>query len=1176
MPDIGDTAAGKSVANLAKDQALKGFGTGTGSVNTPANVPGGTPSAQCGTGTADGAATPATGDPASTMGPTTAAKGGLSGNLNGVHPSVQNMVRNSVPSGCNAQVTPNGGVGSRKVGNSAHPRGLATDTTLYCGGVKQGMGSPQLNQYVYNLNQNGARGLAVYRQGFVHSDLMGTRQRRWSTDGADAAYTNAAAGGKDPGPGAAQAAQGPGGAQGGDPCAGGSGGGGCQPVQSSAPQNAAALANNQGLAMPTSISDLASTMASGSPLAGAMQQATAAVQGAIGSALGPLAGAIPLSPAALTDPAGAITKLVADKVGGMASGIAPGIVGNMASSILSGSGMGQGQLSGIIQNTAGQIFSQATGGMPQLDKFISIFNAANGAQGFAGALQQTIGNTMNNVFGNAGDLFQNLSQNNWANIPGFTAENNPYNTLNGAYMGEVQDAVASTIGRSQFIGQPKDVLNTVVNKETFNAFSSMFADWDSYVTRGYGTITNDVKSLGTDFKSLGKLIDLNDMMRIGTPGHIAQQIILNGAGANSGLLDFLAENKLRFADLSNSQNDQLVGDYLYDVSDVDTIDHVKNMLGIDSNLELESLGDLLDTSKILPNSYDYNYFENINDIAIFLGMCNGSGQIPTIGELGKLLETFEVLFNSDKLAGEPAIYNYNDITNFANEYAPIGYFTADGTLSIADFIGTAAGYIHDVTIPRIIELQNDLYNNTNYFDDYLALVELLTNTANGNYYVPEVPAVPPSTPAIPAYVNVPSVAGYTFGTYTTLDDAISDIVDAIEYDLQYTKDNITEDDVNFKLLELESLHTESSMQLAREHKLRKAYGMKLGSPKKSDQFIGDGSTRALPLTVDIDDDEEINVFVSGVWQSPNSYTVNYDTNVITLGTAPSIGTLIAVNYKTDAFTGVANKMQVWDFASNLENYALDTGFGRSADFLRRIVSDDVAGQRIAATLMNARNKARSEEAGLNCPNFETVNGSAPSYINYINWTGVWTTDQDRAAEVWLQNGQDVNTTEQYLVQKMEQNKKLIEPEIEVFTSNITRQLIFYNNGNLAISDLMAELYQANSNSEIYSPERDDLFIGYSEDLPTEGYILGPYKEMLSAITSKEGIKNSVFIDPLSSSTEKYLKSINLELNMLVTIIQRILIVNVSRYLGIGEADFREIFGVQSVSKAIMYNIANNY
>ena len=1165
MPDIVDTAAGKSVANLAKDQALKGFGAGTGSVNTPANVPGGTPSAQCGTGTPSGAPT---GEPTNTIGPTTAAKGALTGNLNGVNPAVQNMISKSVPSGCTAQATPHGGVYGRKVAGSAHPQGLAVDTNLYCGGVKQGMGSSQFNQYIYNLNQNGARGLAAYRQGFVHADLMGNRQRRWSTDGADAAYTNAAAGGKDPGPGAAQSAQGAGGAQGGDPCAGGSGGGGCQPVQSAAPQNAAALANNQGLGIPTSVSGLTSALTSGSPLAGAMQQATAAVQGALGSA-------IPLSPSALADPASAISQIASKAVGGMGANIMPGIVGNMASGLMSGSGIGQGLISNMIQNTASQVFSQV-GGVPQLDKFISVFNAAGGAQSFAGALQQTIGNTMNNVFGNAGSLFQNLTQNNWASIPGFTAENNPYATLSGAYMGEVKDAISSTIGRSQFIGAPQAVLSNLVGAKSFNAFSSMFADWDSYVTRGYGTITNDVRGLGTDFKNLGKLADLNDMMRIGTPGQIAQQIIVHGAGANTGLFGFMVDNGLQFTDLSNPNNDQLVGDYLYDVDEPDTIEYVKNVLSIHPDLELETLGDLLDTSKILPTSYDYNYFENLNDIAVFLGMCNGAGEIPTIGKLGELLETFEVPFNSDKLAGEPAIYNYHDITTFASDYAPVGFFTSDGSLSIADFIGSAAGYIHDTTIPRIIDIQSDLYNNTNHFDDYLSLVQLLTDTANGNYYVPAVPAVPPSTPAIPAYVNVPSVAGYSFGTYDKLDNAILDIVDAIESELQYIKDNVTDDETNFKLIELESLHTESATQLAREHKLRKAYGIKLGSPKQNDRFVGDGTTRVLPLTNDIDTDDEVNVYISGVWQSPTNYTINSNDNTITLNTAPSVGTLIAVNYKTGAFSGVASKMQVWDFAANLENYALDTGFGRSADFLRRIVTDDVAGQRIAATLMNARNKARSENAGLNCPNFETVNGSAPSYINYIDWTGVWTNDPKRAAEIWLQNGQEVNSTEQYVIQKLDQNKKAIEPEVEVFAANITRQLIFYNNGNLAMSDLMGELYQSNNNNEIYAPSRDDLFIGYSEDLPSEGYILGPYKEILSAITNKEGIKNSVFIDKLSKNTESYLKSINIDLNMLITIVQRILIINLSKYLGVSEADFRDIFGVQSVSKAIMYNIANNY
>jgi hypothetical protein len=581
---------------------------------------------------------------------------------------------------------------------------------------------------------------------------------------------------------------------------------------------------------------------------------------------------------------------------------------------------------------------------------------------------------------------------------------------------------------------------------------------------------------------------------------------------------------------------------------------------------------LLESRIILPRSYDYNYFENLNDIAVFLSICNGGGAITTLKELGTLIESFEVPFDSTTMVNDPAIYNYRELTDFAAEYAPVGFFTSDGSLSIADFIGTAAGYVHDTTIPRIAELQSLLVTETTYFDDYLVLVELLSDAASGLYQVLGIP------PAVNTVV-IPDAVGYTFGTYATLDDAISDIVDAIEFELVVIQEALlteTDDQILEWIRELDSLHTESSMQLAREHKLRKEYGFKLGPTKSSETFIGDGITTILPLSNDIDIEDDFNVFVGGVWQSPSNYTVDAVNNKITLSSAPAVGIKITVNYKTGAFEGIANKMQVWDFASNLENLALETGYGRSADFLRRVVTNDEYGQRINATLMNARNKARSEAAGLNCPNFETVNGAAPTYINYVDWTGMWTSNPSRASEIWLQNNQEVDSLETYLVQKIQKNKDVIQPELDIISNNIVRQLLFFQNGNIVISDLMAEIYQNNQNKEIYAGYRSDLIIPYSNEVPNEGYILGNYREIISDIASKEGMQNSVFVQPISSNTEAYLKDIGVDMGLLITIVQRILMVNLSNHLGINEGDAQNIFGIQSVAKSLMFNIANNY
>jgi hypothetical protein len=270
---------------------------------------------------------------------------------------------------------------------------------------------------------------------------------------------------------------------------------------------------------------------------------------------------------------------------------------------------------------------------------------------------------------------------------------------------------------------------------------------------------------------------------------------------------------------------------------------------------------------------------------------------------------------------------------------------------------------------------------------------------------------------------------------------------------------------------------------------------------------------------------------------------------------------------------------IWQLANSLETLALDTGHGSPADFLGRLVTDDYHGQRIMSLMMQSRNIERLRNYGISCPAFGQVltDGSdADKTINFIDHTGIWTSNTTRASEIWIQNATGVEELSLYALERYKTNKEKIQNDLDVLTRNLTRQLIFYVDGNLAISDSMAQIYQDNQNDEIYSRPEEELIFGYNDDLPNDGYILGPYREILSFITSRENLTNDIFVDKLSTDTEQYLKRIGINLNLMVTMLQRILSVNAAAYIGISEVDFRDIFGIQSVSKAILQNIANNY
>jgi len=1153
-PSAAEISAAKAATGAYGDRF------GTGAADGANQLVGGTPSSGC------GAASP-TGTPSNTgaIGETSSSSGFApgSGSTQGVSSAVQQNVLKSVPSGCQARVSPNGGKAYRDKPGSAHFNGLALDTYLVCGGQVQYAGSAKMNEYIYNLNANGARGLSYYDSGFVHADWKGQSQRRW---GNNQGYVNSATRGENPGPGAANQAGGSSPGGGGDPCAGGGGGSGCQPINSSAPQIAAGLSQNLGLDVPSIVQGLAGVLTGGSPLAAAMAGITSAAQNFLG-------GALPLSPAALADPTSAITQAVSDKIAGMGASILPSVVGNMPPELVSATGIVQGQVSDKITSTANQIFSKSS--PPKLERFISVFNAALAAQNYANSLQFTMKNTVNNVFGNARYLWTDLDLNNWANVSGLPNDENAWIELDGPTIGEVRSAIDLTIQPAQWLGDPDVVLRDIVSRDNINAFSSLFYDWDAYVTRGFGTITNNVIALGSDLQALGKLADLNDMLRIGTAGQIAQQIIINGAGASCGLLQYMQQEKLNIRDLSDPIYDNQIAEFLESVIDPDAIDVVIQALEIDPTLTPPTLGSLLDPQWIFPQSYDYNYFNKLNDIAVFLSMLfvNSRGYMTTLSDLGNLLVSFEVPYDTSLITGDPATYDYRQMSELGEKYAPVGFFTEDGSLSVADFIGTAAGYIHEVTIPRIAEIQAELYNDTTYFDDYADLLALLEDTLNGVYTVP---GIFPS----PNTVQPPTTAGYSFGIYNTLDDAVSDIVDAIEDELEYAKSTIESDNdltVTSLMLELDSLHTESAMLLAREHKLRKEYGFQLGPAKKTDQFIGDGTTQVLPLSVDIDDTDDLDVFISGVWQAPTNYTVNTTANTITLPAAPAFNTRIAVVYRTGYFDGRAEKMQVWEFASSLENLARETGSGRAADYLRKITTNDVYGQRIQAALMLSRNKARARAAGINSSNFETNDGVGPTYTNYTSWTGIWAENAERAAELYVQVNSEVETYYQYLIKKYSQNVEALKPDIDLLMQNCIRQLLFTLDGQVIMSDMMVEKYNNNPIEFLYETDRLDLALNFDEEnVPSDGIVLGNETEIISQLMRIEGLQNTVYTEELSGLTKEYLATTNIQLEVVVALAQRIMLATLATNFGITETDAKTLFGVQSVSKSLLTNTANGY
>jgi hypothetical protein len=1129
-------------------------------------------------------------------GPRSGVYNGIKGPVSGLQGSLDKWNAAHADTGLKAYAF--SGVGSRSVGSSKHPSGNAVDVVivdkngcalnnLYNGDTPSFRAYESLASQVCQ-DSGGAIGWGGNFGGDYYHDTMHFQnggpvgQRGRVCEGKANPYTP---NNSDPGntrydgPTTCQEAnggtgesRGSAGGGGGGGCGEGSGGG-CKPISSGAAAAASSMSQGQGLGVNGAMG--AALGAFGAMGANPMAAAQGLMQQALGAAAGPIGSMLS---GGLANPLTQITSQISGLVQGIGGGILPSLTGVIPAALQGGNLTGL--MTDVIKNQATSLIGQ---NMPNLGGFGQVFNGAMGAAASGADLKGALTGSVSQVFGNAANgplgsasLSAAAAVTN-TQLPGFDISSKL--TALGITNESSQEGIADNLvfvevklqnsveNKKDFTLPFKEALEELINKPTFDGFTSMYHDYNSMITQGFGNLSNDLNALAIDLISLGKLGDLTDLLNIGTPGQLIRQIIEHGHGITSGLTSKLVEHKLTLAELQRDENHDLLIEILTDINDEEVINQIKTAFEINPSVNIKTLADLLDPEIIFSNSYEYNKFENLRDIALTLSICGGTGRLKTLRELGFIIASLETVEDYEELAQESQPIRIDEYVQLSYDMPSNSWFSSEGP-TVADFIGSMAGYVHNDTLPKIDALLQELYDDS-VTDDLYELMGLLTDTLTAPTIV-NVLGID--------YVRVPAVSVYTFGDYLTLDDAVSDIVDAIEYDLDFIKTLSNADpDLENKLYELEALHTMSAEFLAHEQKMRGKYGIEFGDPNRTTHYRGDGVTTNFPLYSTVA--SGLQVSLSGVQQAEGlNYTYNSTTNQLVFDTPPSVGTLITAKYQVDSVKVESKIVDIWQLANSLESLALDTGHGRPADFLSRLVTNDYHGQRIDAIMKQSRNVQRLSNYGMAPPAYGYVltDGSdANKSVNFIDHTGIWTPNPTRAGEIWVQNATD-KMYNAYVLDRIKNQQTTIQSDVDILIQNIIRQMIFYVDGNLIMSDALAEVYNNNQNNEIYVRSVDELAIGYAYELPTDGYIIGPYKEIVSAIISKENLTNDVFNQKLSNSTEEYLDSIGVRLDLVVTILQRILTASASFHLGMMEGDFQDIFGVQSVSKALLQNIANNY
>lgn len=200
----------------------------------------------------------------------------------------------------------------------------------------------------------------------------------------------------------------------------------------------------------------------------------------------------------------------------------------------------------------------------------------------------------------------------------------PDGVFDGGFTGLISETASGIMGQGDvsifgqifnsaqgFVGQANQFINSNINVDAISStFGEITGGMDNIVTGGFNQVTESFRQFGEDLASLGNLIDMNNLPNLGVPSALVKQVA-SVAGLVPGVESALREVGLSTIDIAQiaagtptaitATADKLLYQGLTKVTGVD-LQQVKNVLGVTTG-GINTMADLLDPKKILPNSY---------------------------------------------------------------------------------------------------------------------------------------------------------------------------------------------------------------------------------------------------------------------------------------------------------------------------------------------------------------------------------------------------------------------------------------------------------------------------------------------------------------------------------------------------------------------------------------------
>ena len=586
---------------------------------------------------------------------------------------------------------------------------------------------------------------------------------------------------------------------------------------------------------------------------------------ALGGALGSIvAGQSPLQ--ALTGAAfGALSTMGATFMPGLA-GVMPAVIGQAALNGLSG-GLGK-----------------VANGVPP---------GASAQFALAGGLSGTIQGYANNMTGNytlgsiAGAVPSGVLST--ATLPGYSSPSNQLNFLR--FANNISMAAAMSSQNRIMVGSISEALSQGFGASNVGGYGARTRNMQDAMTFSLTTLCQNLNALSADMISLGGW-DASNMMRLMQPGNVATQILMKGLGGYTGLNDALVSLNVPLAGLDNPVFDSVCQQALNSINDPEAISTVQSAFNMST--PMTNLGELTNLRTMMPLSASLLPVGNFRELGVQLAIIGIMGQ-HTVYEIGTAISKVETATDLNHIVQNPQPLP-PDVANQLLQIYGYGGGTY-GEQTMADFLGTAAGYVHSDTAP-VITATAEYISNHPSAATLVTLTNLLNNVLNGVYTTLDEPGdstASPPVPGIAGSITVPFPAGSQ--TFSSLDDAIYAFIPLIEAEhmaIMATNDPVLQDNIK----KLEVAYNASCAQLVRESNNLLLHNVDLFSP--------------LP---------------------------------------PSPTSALA-------------------FTQALEGWALDTGYGRPAEYIERVATSDLYGDCVKYSMRQARNAQALRDLGINVEQYK--------------------------------------------------------------------------------------------------------------------------------------------------------------------------------------------------------------